>query len=276
MTSIDDRAFANNPSLTEVYCYAESVPTTISSAFNNSSIGTATLYVPAAAVEQYSNTEPWSNFGKIMAIEPPQKCATPTISFADGKLTFDCETEGVEYVPSISLVDMQNSNQVDLFSVYRFSVYAKKEGYIDSDVASVKIDLNRLKGDMNNDGIISIADAVALVNIILGGSSGPILYYSVGTDPVTADNYTTANNAKQVTSLSAIPSTLLTVTTPGVYYILLPDQFEPEVGGVIYYSVTKLSINIPGYSVYRTTSLSSGVQIKRVNIGTSGSQIDYE
>ena len=205
----------------------------------------------------------------------PKKCATPTISFANGKLMFECETEGVEYVPSISLASSQHSNQIELFSVYRFSVYAKKNGYLDSDVASVNIDLNRLKGDMNNDGAISIADAVAIVNVLLGGNSIS-LYYSVGNDAVTANNYTTANNAQQVSSLSAIPSTLLTVTTPGVYYILLPDQFEPEVGGVVYFNVTKLSINIPGYSVYRTASLSSGVQIKRVNVGTSGSQIDYE
>ena len=205
----------------------------------------------------------------------PKKCATPTISFANGKLMFECETEGVEYVPSISLASSQHSNQIELFSVYRFSVYAKKNGYLDSDVASVNIDLNRLKGDMNNDGAISIADAVAIVNVLLGGNSIS-LYYSVGTDAVTANNYTTANNAQNVSSLSAIPSTLLTVTTPGVYYILLPDQFEPEVGGVVYFNVTKLSINIPGYSVYRTTSLSAGVQIKRVNVGTSGSQIDYE
>lgn len=205
------------------------------------------------------------------------KCATPSISFANGKLMFECDTEGVEFVSSMTIADshMLHSNQLELFSVYCISVYAKKEGYLDSDVASVNIDLNKLKGDMNNDGNISIADVVALVNIILGGSA-PTLYYSVGTDAVTADNYTTANNAQQVSSLSAIPSTLLTVTTPGVYYILLPDQFEPEVGGVVYFNVTKLSINIPGYSVYRTASLSSGVQIKRVNVGTSGSQIDYE
>ncbi len=204
-----------------------------------------------------------------------KKCATPTISYNNGKLNFGCDTEGVEFVPSISLASSQHSNQIELFSVYRFSVYAKKEGYLDSDVASVNIDLNKLKGDMNNDGNISIADVAALVNVILGGSAST-LYYSVGTDAVTANNYTTANNAQNVSSLSAIPSTLLTVTTPGVYYILLPDQFEPEVGGVVYYNVTKLNVNIPSYSVYRTASLSSGVQIKRVNVGTSGSQIDYE
>ncbi len=277
---IGEKAFSNIPNLTDVYCYAESVPTIYNDTFEGSYIEGIILHVPANSVEQYKKTGIWKTFKDIVAIveTPSEKCATPSIAFANGQLTFDCETEGAEFVTNISLADseMQNSNRVDLFSVYRFSVYAKKEGYADSDVATVNIDLNRLKGDMNNDGIISISDAVALVNIVLGGVSGPARYYSVGLDPVTADNYTTANDAQQVNSLNAIPSTLLTVTTPGVYYILLPEQFEPEVGGVVYFNVTKLNVTIPGYSVYRTASLSSGVQIKRVNVGTSGSQIDYE
>lgn len=277
VTSIGEKAFANIPNLTDVYCYGDNPPTTQSNSFEGSYIQGVVLHVLADFVELYKNTGVWKIFKDIVPIyeTPLEKCATPTIAFANGKLSFSCVTEGVEFVPSISLADIENCEGVDIFSVYRFSVYAKKEGYLDSDVASVNIDLNKLKGDMNNDGNISIADVVALVNIILGGSA-PTLYYSVGTDAVTADNYTTANNAQQVNSLSAIPSTLLTVTNPGVYYILLPDQFEPEVGGVVYYNVTKLNVNIPSYSVYRTASLSSGVQIKRVNVGTSGSQIDYE
>ena len=278
VTSIGDNAFANIPNLTDVFCYAENVPTISSNAFEGSYIEGVTLHVPANSVELYKKAGLWKTFKEIVAIvEPPsEKCATPTIVFANGQLSFECETEGVEFVTNISLANMENNSKVDLFSVYRFSVYAKKEGYADSDVASVNIDLNRLKGDMNNDGIISISDAVALVDIILGGLSGSTRYYSVGTDAVTADNYTTANNAHQVNSLNAIPDVLLTVSTPGVYYILLPDKFEPEVGGVVFFNVTKLNVNIPGYSVYRTTSLSAGVQIKKVNVGASGSQIDYE
>ena len=55
--------------MTDVYCYAENVPNTNSNAFENSSISTATLHVPAASLEAYRTTAPWSSFGSIRAIE---------------------------------------------------------------------------------------------------------------------------------------------------------------------------------------------------------------
>ena len=48
-----------------MYCYAAEVPTAQTSAFQNSIIGNATLYVPASALETYKTTDPWSSFGKI-------------------------------------------------------------------------------------------------------------------------------------------------------------------------------------------------------------------
>lgn len=61
-------AFANCPELTDMYCYAESVPTTNSDAFDGSYIEHATLHVPASAVNAYKNTAPWSKFKKIVGI----------------------------------------------------------------------------------------------------------------------------------------------------------------------------------------------------------------
>ena len=68
VNSIGIGAFLDCGGLTDVWCYAESVPSTQNSAFYNSSISSATLHVPAASVEAYSTTEPWSNFGAIVAI----------------------------------------------------------------------------------------------------------------------------------------------------------------------------------------------------------------
>ena len=139
---IDEQAFANCAELTDVYCYAENVPSTNSDAFVDSYIEYATLHVPAASVEQYKATAPWSNFGTIVATdgtipEPPtpEKCATPTISYSKGELTFSCDTEGAEFVSKITDADIKDyfTSSISLSVTYNISVYATKAGYENSD-----------------------------------------------------------------------------------------------------------------------------------------------
>ncbi len=69
VTSIGSWAFYDCSSLTDVYCYAEGVPTTQTNAFDNSNIKNATLHVPANALNAYKTTAPWSSFGKFETIE---------------------------------------------------------------------------------------------------------------------------------------------------------------------------------------------------------------
>ncbi len=69
VTSIGEFAFLDCSGLTDVWCYAENVPNTYSSAFNSSPIASTTLHVPAASLEAYSTTAPWSGFGTIVPIE---------------------------------------------------------------------------------------------------------------------------------------------------------------------------------------------------------------
>lgn len=65
VTLIRELAFSNCSSLTEVYCYAEDVPNTSTDAFDNVDLSNATLYVPAASIEEYKATEPWNQFANI-------------------------------------------------------------------------------------------------------------------------------------------------------------------------------------------------------------------
>ena len=62
------RAFAYCPELLDVYCHAEKVPSTESDAFEGSYPENVTLHVPAASIESYKATTPWSGFGKIVAL----------------------------------------------------------------------------------------------------------------------------------------------------------------------------------------------------------------
>lgn len=67
VTSIGIGAFYDCK-LSEVYCYAEKVPETHSTAFLGSNIAYATLYVPAGSVEAYKSTAPWNEFKQILPI----------------------------------------------------------------------------------------------------------------------------------------------------------------------------------------------------------------
>ena len=70
--SIGLRAFGFCPELLDVYCYAENVPSIGGDVFYGSYPENATLHVPAASVDSYKATAPWSSFGKIVALTPEE------------------------------------------------------------------------------------------------------------------------------------------------------------------------------------------------------------
>ncbi len=145
VTTIGSYAFADCSKLENVYCLTEQVPYTNTNAFDKSYPENAMLYVPAESLNEYKTTEPWSLFGTIKAIsgtgEEPTKCATPTISYGGKRLTFSCETEGVEYVYEIKDADIKKGYDatVDLTATYEISVYATKAGYENSDIATATL-----------------------------------------------------------------------------------------------------------------------------------------
>ena len=170
--SIGNYAFRNCAELTDVYCYAENVPSTQSYAFDGSYIEYATLHVPAASVEQYKATAPWSNFGTIVATdgtipEPPtpEKCAAPTISYSKGKLTFKSETEDAICLSTITNKDITSysSNEVQLQVTYNISVYATKAGYENSD--TIQATLCWIEQQPQTEGITD-EDAIAEVQAV--------------------------------------------------------------------------------------------------------------
>lgn len=142
---IDHLAFSDWRNLKFVYCFCEGLPNAYTDAFGGSNLQNATLYVLNSVLNDYKTTEPWSQFGTIRAIGDSEeglvKCATPTISYADKKLTFSCETEEVEYHYTITDSDIKSdvSSSIDLSATYEISVYATKSGYTNSDVATATL-----------------------------------------------------------------------------------------------------------------------------------------
>ena len=133
------------------------------------------MKVPVGALEAYKTTAPWSGFKQIEAAEgnlpeDAEKCATPTIMFANGTLTFSCQTEGVEYKYKIESPDVKDGtgNDIKVSATYKVSVFAFKTGWKNSDTATLEITASGKPGDANGDGVVNAADVVKTVNIILG------------------------------------------------------------------------------------------------------------
>lgn len=186
---IYNSTFANCPELKDVYCYAEDVPFADEKAFEGSYIKYVTLHVPDASVANYKATDPWSSFGSIIGLdgESLPKCATPTINYDNGKISFACDTEGVTFVSELTNADVNKyySNEISVSGKYLVKVYATKEGYQDSDTATEEFQLSASssvepggsteegkKGDLNGDNEVNAADMVTLVNIIMGEGAG--------------------------------------------------------------------------------------------------------
>ena len=74
-------AFGNCSSLTDVYCYAETVPSTDNDAFVDTPIGNIILHVHAASIDAYKMTKPWSDFKEIVSLN---------IEFADANVKEIC------------------------------------------------------------------------------------------------------------------------------------------------------------------------------------------
>lgn len=169
---IDSKSFADCSQLEEVYCYSQEVPYIHQQAFENSMIEYATLYVPAASLEKYKGM----NFKNVVALndgDTPeiQKCSKPIIIYNNGRVSFSCDTDGVEFVSEITAPDAKkyNDSTICLNSIYIISVYAKREGYDNSETITAEIVVEGdLRGDLNGDGEVNVTDHVELTKIILG------------------------------------------------------------------------------------------------------------
>ncbi|MBQ3632144.1 MAG: hypothetical protein II949_13050 [Prevotella sp.] len=116
-----------------------------------------------------------------------QKCATPTIAYDKGELVFASTTEDVAFVSEVKVADakVNEGERLKLTRTYEVCVYAKRDGYENSDVATVTItwrngrpvmegfgnvvlEVDESAGDVNSDGTVGIGDIVAITNIMAG------------------------------------------------------------------------------------------------------------
>lgn len=171
ITYIDQEAFVSCSEITDIYCHAEKIPNTNKDAFKDSYIEYVILHMPASAINAYKTTEPWSSFKEFVALsgDGMSKCATPTIIFENGKLLFNCKTEGVEFVSEITTTDTKKYYDSELTPTFKYkvSVYTTKIGYENSDTATLEITASGKFGDLDSNGKVDVADHVKLTEIIM-------------------------------------------------------------------------------------------------------------
>ena len=61
-----------------------------------------------------------------------------------------------------------DGTEISLSNKYKVTVCAKKKGHIDSDIAEAEFVGSLIRGDLNNDGKVDVADHVDLTKIIMG------------------------------------------------------------------------------------------------------------
>jgi hypothetical protein len=170
--TIEKNVFSYCGKMADVYCYAENVPSTNSNAFIGSPIESATLHIHRASLTSYSDTEPWKNFKNKVAVEDPVlTCETPTITVDGNSIKFECNTTDVIFHYTLSSFDAKSgttSSGIEVNNNYTITVYASKEGYIDSEVARANCQIIGGKfGDLTGDGFVDVADHVKLSEIIM-------------------------------------------------------------------------------------------------------------
>ena len=100
VNSISINAFKNCKGITDVYCYAGTVPDTHSDAFDGTPTEKSTLYVPANSVEAYKTSWPWSDFKNILAIgstpsdDPTSSSCGETVNYSYAEATHTLTISG--------------------------------------------------------------------------------------------------------------------------------------------------------------------------------------
>ena len=172
VTTIGSSAFYVCDNLTSVTILRQQPPSLEGyTDFTFSNRANATLYVPYGCKSNYQSVNYWEEFKQIKELPQPQ-LPTPTITYADGKLTFADEVEGVTFKYGIYQGYEQTTSSTEPIAfpfnpVYIVGALAMKEGWRDSGIAEITVDLSDLKGDANGDGIISIADITIILEKIL-------------------------------------------------------------------------------------------------------------
>lgn len=172
VSSIGNNVFTECSNLSELVLKAMVPPTTGS--YQDNTNTKVTLYVPIGSKAAYEAADYWKDFKEIVEL-PDGKCDTPVITYENGKFKFSSSTEGASFKSTFAY--NATSTEIDGSEVavpstitFHVSVYATKDGYENSDIATKDIEVNVNSGkigDLNNDGKVTVTDSLMILDMIL-------------------------------------------------------------------------------------------------------------
>jgi len=220
LKTIGKEAFSDCTAVTEIVSKTATPPACESQALDDINKWQCKLFVPTGSIAAYQSADQWKEFffveegagsGDTPDNPGAKKCATPTISYSNGKLTFSCATSGAICQSTIADDDIRSysNDEVQLNVTYRISVYATKEGYENSDVANAT--LCWIDVEPRTEGIANGVASVRANAVLIQGESGtfnisgadeglPIIIYNTAGQTV-GSGKTTAETTHVFTSL---------------------------------------------------------------------------
>lgn len=156
-------AFDDCDNISDIYCQALTPPTIFENSFTEATFQNAMLHIAPNAIDLYKNTDIWKKFehvtGGTDTPDTTNKCDSPTISYQDGKLIFNCSTPNATYNYDITDGDTgtgfkTTEKYITLYGKYYISVYATADGYKPSD--TVTGTLYWIGGDLQTDNINTV------------------------------------------------------------------------------------------------------------------------
>ena len=185
LKSIGKEAFSDCISVTEITSKSATPPLCDTQALDDINKWNCKLYVPKGCITSYQAANQWKDFffieeGGDNGNNPDnKKCAKPTIEYSKGMLSFNSDTNGVEFVSTISDSDITSytTNTIQLGVTYNISVYATKDGYENSE--TVTATLCWIDQQPTTEGITNEISQIPAKAVLIQSQSGMLTIHGV-------------------------------------------------------------------------------------------------
>ena len=151
------------------------------------------------------------------------KCATPAIHYDKGRLSFTCETEGVEFVSDITDTDIKayKEAEIDLSVTYTVRVHATHPEYYDSEEAVAT--LCWIEVDPKTEGIVTDVKEMSALPVLIQSSNGT-LRITGAEDGTPISVYTTSGQLLGTTTVHGNVATLGTNLHHGIAVVRIGNR----------------------------------------------------